>query len=123
MFDFFRFQDTMVFDGTLFYPYIAFRVGVSSEFVLEGPFQSEFTSQIPGAMSNGTLTIDPVIESSIAVPLYALGYPQVPFVSGSFVSGSAAISMQAIEFFPGQNRLGQQVFNTSTGAEIADPFA
>ena len=79
----------------------------------------------PGALeAPGTFTVISHIAPDFVVPLQ-LGWHLVfeGIGSTSSGSGSGAFTLEATEFWPYQNSLGQPVYDVTTGAQINDPFA
>jgi hypothetical protein len=80
---------------------------------------AEATDQFPA-----TLTVSAGIAADFDVPLqvnFSIG--RGPSGVPSAPSGTGDLTLEAVEFWPYKNRLGQDVYDTSSGAEINDPFA
>lgn len=147
-FEFIFFGDYTIYDPDteLFYP----KLGLDALFINHTDFgmlgtsgpQAEFhtlsTAPIAPPLSapaygtasdvpQGTLTIiNPTIgEADIVIPLGMFGQaggsaPPAWFPGGS---GSVAVTLTPIAWWPYKTSLGDPVYDTSTGAQVADPFA
>jgi hypothetical protein len=111
-------QNQVYFDSTakLFYPFFNFQFRSN----LHGPFffDSLLTSHQKTSLSDpsvGSLTI-----MGVNLPLYFFDTTLSPHYTASGIS--ASFTLDPLEYWPFANRLGQPVFDTSTGAQINDPF-
>lgn len=104
-----------------FYPQVSCGMGIN-----QGAANAAFVIQMASVMDtpNGFLTVDPVVAPSWKVPVLMWQPPEAPdFAPVSTSGGVVTLAMTAIEFWPFQNRLGQPVYDTETGAQLNDPFS
>jgi hypothetical protein len=72
--------------------------------------------------TSGGITIKPMIAPDFDVPMDAI-ITLLPPVGTDSAAATCAFTLQATEFWAYQNSLGQPVYDTSSGAQINDPFA
>lgn len=104
--------DLVVYEGTKFYPFFYFNDGVEVGAGTVGCITS-FDSQ----PNQGVFTIDPVVAPSFTAPLLFTASN-----GGTVTAFNSTMKITASKFFTYKNRLGQPVYNETTGAQINDPF-
>jgi hypothetical protein len=110
--------DIVKFDDTAktFAPLIAIQTGMG--FAGLAIFSLTVDYDTLAALSNGVLTIDPVIADPFTVPIVIQGEN-----TATVSSVTCDLTMTATKFFRYKNSLGQEIYNETTGALENDPFA
>lgn len=114
--------DIVVWTGAKFVPYANLGSMARTTFHLVAGARTTPPPSVP-VVGTGTITVDPVIAPSFDLSVYLTAI----FTGASSATASASLtfSLTAIEFHPFVNRLGQAIYDTSTGAQVSgvDPFA
>lgn len=113
-------KEYVVFDSGGFYPY--FSGGGGTAILSSG----SLNFSIQSSDANGTITVDFQDNTDdLILPVNVTG--DVNFGAGwiqdSFTVTTCDLTLEAIEFWPYENSLHLPVWNTSTGAQLVDPFS
>lgn len=115
--------DVVVFDSDLFYPYVDFglsSVGFGGIF-LNATAAREPHPTLP-TLAMGTVTVRPIVAPDFSFELFLTAEYTGPGDATVSAGASLDLTLTAEEFHPYTNRLGQAVYNTTTGAQENDPF-
>lgn len=128
------FANTLRWDGTNFFPSFVLAMQMQSTWhsdntgrvpqdiaIRSATLEVATASNLPN-LSSASLLID---SGAVSIPLYYAGPTDLdPFTDvTTWMATINDFTMDPAEFFPFQNRLGQPVYDTTSGVQINSPFA